>query len=97
MQITVESIDRQTFFDLCESAPPGVSVKLGGTIRKDFGDQVVVAVITFAGSVAVNLVAQWLYDKIKGKPAKLTINRRQVDIKDGEVLVRLIEEEITKE
>jgi hypothetical protein len=97
MRIKVESINRQTLFLLQDTAPEGVTVKLGGMVREDFGsDQPVAAVITFTAGIASSGIGTWLYDKIKDKSAKVSINRIKVDIQQDEI-TRVIQEEIAKE
>jgi len=95
MRIKVESIDQKTFFLLQDTAPQGVTVKLGGMVTER-SDQPVAAVITFTAGNASSAIGTWLYDKIKGKPAKVSINRIKVDIQQ-DAITRLIQEEITKE
>ncbi len=41
------------------------------------------------------LVTNWLYDKLKSKPAKLRINRREVEIIPEKI--RIVIEEIERE
>jgi len=43
--------------------------------------------------VPVGLFTKWLYDKIKGTSTKITINRKEIDIKKGEIK-KIIEENI---
>ena len=97
MRIKVDSIDQQTLFLLQDTAPKGVTVKLGGAAREDVGrDQPVNAVITFTAGIESGAIGTWLYDKIKAKSAKVSINRIKVDIQEGEI-TRVIQEETVKE
>jgi hypothetical protein len=95
MRIKVESIDQKTFFLLQDTAPEGVTVKLGGMANENIGSPVA-AVITFNAGSASSAIGTWLYDKIKDKSPRLSINRIKVPIQQGEI-TRVIEEEIAKE
>jgi len=55
------------------------------------------ATITFRPGIDVETLANWLYDKLCDGPAtRLTINRSEVRSSKDEI-VRVIQEEITKE
>ena len=98
MKITIESRHVPTVLMLRHSAPAGVFVRTTPTMmqRSIGSDELAVAIISVAATVPLGLLVNWLYDNIKDKPAKLTINRTQVDIEHGEI-TRVIHEEITKE
>jgi hypothetical protein len=97
MRIKVESIDQQTLFLLQDTAPEGVTVKLGGAALENFGsDQPVTAVITFTAGTASGAIGTWLYDKVKAKSARISINRIKVGMQPGEI-TRIIQEETAKE
>ena len=73
----------------------GVSVEIPPIYeRRDLGgENIALAIITLAASVPAGLFTAFLYDKIKGKSAKITINRKEVHIDKGEIR-RVIEESI---
>ena len=66
-------------------------------IRKSFEtSEVIKFTAELAGAVGTNIFASCLlYDKIKGKPAKLRINRKEVEITPDRI--RIVIEEIEKE
>jgi hypothetical protein len=66
----------------------------GSLIRKSFGmPEIVNFTLTFGSGVAAGLVANWLYDKLKNKAEKITINRREIQL-DKEEIKKIIEESI---
>ena len=48
-------------------------------------------VLPTASSIAANVIASWLTSKLQGRANEVRINRRNVELKDGEI-VRIIEE-----
>ena len=99
VRIVVETAHLPTAFVMTEGAPDGVSVTLHpiNASRSVEVEAIATVVISVAGSVAVNLLSSWLYDKLKGKPkTKLTINRTEVLVVRDEI-VRVVHEEINKE
>src|SRR5262245_42821635 len=97
MRIKVESIDTKTLFQLQDTAPKGVTVKLGGMVLDNqAGNQPVAAVITYTAGIANSAIGTWLYEKIKTQPARVSINRVKVNLNQDEIN-RLLEEESTKE
>jgi hypothetical protein len=59
-------------------------------------DQPVAAVITYSADIAVSAIGTWLYEKIKSQPARVSINRIKVRLKQDEIN-QLLQEESTKE
>ena len=51
--------------------------------------------IELASAVAAGIVSNWLYDKLKHRPAKLRINRTEVEIELDKI--RVVIEQIEKE
>ena len=97
MRIKIELLDQQAFFQLQDTAPKGVTVKLGGMMLEGAGsNQPVAAVITFTGGIDGSAIGTWLCDKIKSKAAKVSINRVKVNLQQDEI-TRLIQEEMKKE
>jgi hypothetical protein len=52
-------------------------------------------ITTLSSGVAIDLVSSWLYERLKGRSAKLRIRRTEVHIDRGEI-TRVITEEIEK-
>lgn len=75
--------------------PEGVSVLVPPIeMTRTVGDNpIALAVISLAASVPVGVFVNWLWDKIKDKPAKITINRREVTFSKGEIR-KVVEESI---
>ena len=97
MRIKVESIDAKTLFQLQDTAPKGVTVKLGGMVMENQGSNPpVAAVITYTPDIASSAIGTWLYEKIKGQPARVSINRIKVRLQEDEIN-QLLQEESTKE
>src|SRR4029453_9693234 len=86
MRIKVESIDAKTLFQLQDTAPKGVTVKLGGMVQESQGSsQPVAAVITYTAGMPNNAIGTWLYEKIKSQPARVSINRVKVVLNQDEI------------
>src|SRR5262245_36151208 len=97
MRIKVEAIDTKTLFQLQDTAPKGVTVKLGGMVLENqTSNQPVAAVITYTPDVASSAIGTWLYEKIKSQPARVSINRVKVRLHQDEIN-QLLQEESTKE
>lgn len=109
LQIEIETHDRELEFEMFEATPglstetsrvtfsDGSTAVYGGTlVRKAVGFPAIVHVgIDMASAVGTGLVSSWLYDKLKGKPAKLRINRCEVEITPDKI--RIVIEEIERE
>jgi len=98
IQVEIETHDRQLDFDLFETrklsrgmektVQKGVSIRYRGTIEQlavDFPSIIEITIIAFATQVAAQIVANWLYDKIKGRAVKLRIERTEVEIDKGQI------------
>ena len=111
MRVTIEvdTLDRQLGFDLFgpgKSLGPGVSTELPGDatltlerlhIRKAIAvPETLQLVLTFGGGIATGLVANWLYDKLKGKAKKVRIDRVEIQLDEGEIK-RILTESIERE
>lgn len=57
---------------------------------------VITLLLTFGGNVASGLIANWLYEKIKGKATKIRIQRKEIQIDEGEIK-KIIDEIIEAE
>lgn len=109
LQVEIETHDRLLEFEMFNATtelsaetsrvtfPDGSTVAYGGTyVRKAFGFPAIIHVVVFVASgVGLNLASSWLYDKLKGKPAKLRINRQEVEITPEKI--RIVIEEIERE
>jgi|SRR6185312_3089144 len=106
MLIEVDSSDRRLAFDLFgnpTSLGPGAATDLpfGGTLRlqewrfrKAFGaSETLELLLSFGTGVSSSLVANWLWEKFKGKVTNLRINRTEVHFEQGEIQ-RVISEQI---
>lgn len=108
-QIEVETFDFRVAFEMFESRT-GLSSKTSRIILADGSTvayagtyerrglnfpSIVHAGVDLAGTVGVGLFTNWLYDKLKGKPAKLRINRQEVEITPERI--RIVIEQIERE
>ena len=105
MDIEIQTQDRFLAFELLgkksvslhDSVDLPGNAKLsynGSVIRKSFGvPEIVNFSVTFGSGVAAGLVANWLYDKLKDKTKKITINRREIQL-DKDEIKKIIEESI---
>ena len=83
----------------------GTSVELPGDakltcqslyIRKALGaPETLTLVVSFGSGVAAGLVADWLYEKLRGRATSLRIDRVEIQIEAGEIR-RLLVEKIEK-
>jgi hypothetical protein len=76
------------------NGPAGIAVQITKLpLAKAFDVGTVVTVtLMFAGNVAASYVGAWLYNLAKkGRVERITINRREVELKEGEIS-RVIEE-----
>lgn len=111
MNVEIDTHDRQLVSELFESPslsvgqqrsiPGGATVTYQGeVIRKAVGipETIMLTVALGTGtSVVGSLIANWLYDKLKGgRAVSLRIDRREVQIEDGEIK-RVVEETIRME
>jgi len=62
---------------------------------REAGSSMLVTILVSVGTgVPSSLLASWLYDKLKnGRSNKITINRREIEITEGEI-TRIVEESI---
>jgi len=66
----------------------------GSLIRKSVGlPEIVNFTLTFGSGVAAGVVANWIYDKLKNKTEKISIDRKEIQL-DKEEIKRIIEEHI---
>ena len=65
--------------------------------RQIFGfHQTIELVLSFATGVSSGIIANWLYEKLKGHVSKITIERTEIRLEKGEI-ERVIHETIKKE
>lgn len=105
MELEIQTYDRLLVFDVLgkKSASIDDSVDLPGNAKifykeilgcKSVGiPETINFVLTFGSGVAAGVVANWIYDKLKNKTEKITINRKEI-ILDKEQIKKVIEEEI---
>ena len=95
IEIKIETSNVMLINTIKQDAPDGVSIQTPPIIeRRDLGTMpAVVIIVTFVANVSAGLVAAWLYDRIKDKSTKITINRKEVIIDKGEIR-KVIEENI---
>ena len=80
----------------------GVSIRWEGVVfRKAVGFPEIINIALVIGEkvvlpIAVSIVAKWLYDKIKGRASKVTINYTVVEI-NADKIEKLILEKLKKE
>lgn len=105
--IEIETRDGELVSDLMETSSPligqqksipgGATVTFKGTLfRKALDLPLTIQLsIGLATAVTASLIANWLSRKIKGRATTLRIDRREVQIEEGEIK-RVIEERIEK-
>jgi hypothetical protein len=109
MHIKIDTDDRQISYDLMgntTSLVRGATIKVPGNAmltydgligKKAFGFPLTLEfILTVTTGVSTGLVANWLYDKIKGRASTLRINRTEVHMSKGEI-ERIIIEQIEKD
>jgi hypothetical protein len=81
-------------------APEGVTVRFTNAMEfrsQGLGPELTF-LVTLAGGVASAItIAEWIIGRFRGRTTRLTINRRIVDLDDEGQIVRVVEEEITRE
>ena len=66
-------------------------------IRKGFGfPETLTFALTFATSVGASIIANWLYDRLKGRVEKISIDRLEIELDEGEIK-KVIYEKIRKD
>jgi hypothetical protein len=74
----------------------GVTATWSAPLKKHAGEPYVFnLVITVVSGVSIHLVGSWLYEKLKGRSAKLRINRTEVEIEPDKI--RVVIERIEKD
>jgi hypothetical protein len=75
----------------------GTTVTYNGTLmRKAVGfSPIVKLAVDLASAIGTGVASSWLYDKLKGKPAKLRINRKEIELTPERI--RIVIEEIERE
>ena len=97
MNIKITFSNQKDALILNHDIPPGISITMPPdiAITKDFGTQeiAVTVIVSFAG-IPAQLVAKWLYDKLKHhRSRQISINRKEIHLSEGE-LTKIIEEAI---
>lgn len=98
MNIEIYFSDSKDGFLLKDDAPKGVSVspKLIPAGKGLGSTEPLNMIIYFALGVSSQVIASWLYDKLKKCSSnKITIDRKEIILDEGEI-TRIIEEKITK-
>jgi hypothetical protein len=108
LDIEIETDDRDFSHELFETqslsagesqvslADGSTVIYSGSAMRKAMNaPEVIRAVVEVALGVGTSVAGSWLYDKLKGKPAKLRINRKEVEITAESI--RVVIEEIERE
>lgn len=100
MLIDIATTDSILYQSLHRTAPQGVSVQARVRLLKAEGtsDSIVGIVIDIAtrpvSQVLIGVVSAWLYDKLKQRgTSQVTINRKQIDLTEGNI-TRIVEETI---
>ncbi len=101
MRIIVESKDLRVIWALREgSIPEGISIQVARSVPRGemsiTGLNSPVAVVSVAADVQVSLLSSWLYDKVKDKRARLTVNHRRVETEKDEI-AKVLQEEMMQE
>ena len=95
MTIEVLNVDQALADSIVSTAPNGVTVQVMALKPLSTGqDEILALFISLARDVSVGVFSAWLYDKIKGKPAKIEYRRKQINCQQGEIR-RVVEEHYT--
>lgn len=107
ISVEIDTHDRQLPFDMLgqKTLGPGVGAEIPGNatitlgemlVRKSVGiPETLEFALTFGGGVASGLVANWLYEKLRGRAAVLRIDRQVVEIDQG-AITRVLTERIER-
>jgi len=108
MEIEIHTTDRALVFDLLGTTsslsigdkseiPKGNAILTykGSYIQKGFGiPEIAKFSIEFGSGVAIGIISNWLYNKLKGKDIKrLIIEKREITVERNEIR-KIIEEKI---
>ena len=108
IEIEIETGDEQLLPDLLETTPararPGFEKPLPDgtviTLKDDvkrrainLPPETITIALSLGTSLGINLVSTWLYEKLKGRVAKLHVNRREVRVTHDDIQ-RIIQEAI---
>src|SRR3989304_475058 len=69
------------------SIPGGGSLKYLGQMEYRSLDMptILTMALNFSSGVAVGVIANWIYDKLKGKANSITIDRIEIELNKGEI------------
>ena len=110
MEIEIETSDSQLLPDLLEttsssiqpgyqkSFPDGGSITLQKDIKRrslTVPPETITLILSVGGSITANVISTWLYEKLKGRAIRLHIDRKEIQIDNGEIK-KIIEESIDK-
>ena len=103
LHIEVETLDANLSSELMGTQAVAGELPIPGNAKLKYSGEdvckaagmsrIVYLSLIFSGNVAASLVAAWLYDKLKGKASKITIDRTEVRLDKGEI-ARIIQEKI---
>jgi hypothetical protein len=95
MMFNVLNVDRDLADSMAATAPAGVRVQIVTLKPLSAGQSEILGLfISLARDVSVGVFSAWLYDKIKGKPAKIEYRRKEIHCEQGEIR-RVVEEHLT--
>lgn len=105
MQLEIDIRDIRVAFDILGTpgrltsgsqvtAPGGATLTFEGLVERRALDipGVLQFIVDCSVNVEIGLLAAWLYDKVKGRAARLRINRVEVEIDEGEIKRVLLEQ-----
>jgi hypothetical protein len=102
MEIKIETLFVPLVFELKKQPPEGISVYVPPVEMKrtiDSQDIALAIITTISLGIPASVLANWIYDKIKGKAenyTKIIINKKEVRYNKGEIQ-KIIEEEMVIE
>lgn len=99
MKIELYLSDSHDAFLFNKDTPEGISVDIPPiSFRKSFGTtEAITILISSAATIPTSLIVKWLYNKFTNcESRKISINRRTININDGEI-TKIIEESINIE
>ena len=100
IEIEIETGDEQLLSDLLETSPAlarpgfekalpeGAVITLKDDVKRraiNLPPEIITIALSLSSSLGVNLVSTWLYEKLKGRAAKLHINRKEIRVTQDDI------------
>lgn len=80
-KILIHTPSRELANDLANSSLPGLTVAYTDNVpRRDIsGADILLVIISVAGSIPANVLSSWLYDKLKNRDARIIIDDNDIE------------------